>query len=221
MIGAMAKGAPLPPAGPQNGKRKRLTAEARRDSILAAGRSVFLEQGLNGSRTRTIAEQAGITEAVLYRHFESKEEIFEAAVLQPLRAQLDDLLERSRALLAGGDERPRLTMRLESLWLEQLQEIVPLLGPALFDDEVLGRQCYRDIVLPFLQRFQTAAVVAGLLPAGEASVLVRAMFGTNLLLVLDRLQLGQGVDIPSLAGQLSDLYSLGLSGGESLRGASR
>jgi AcrR family transcriptional regulator len=217
----MAKGAPLRPAAPQEGKRKRLTAEARRDSILAAGRAVFLEQGLNGARTRTIAEQAGITEAVLYRHFESKEEIFEAAVLQPLRAQLDDLLERSRALLAGGDERPRLTMRLESLWLEQLQEIVPLLGPALFDDEVLGRQCYRDIVLPFLQRFQTAAVAAGLLPAGQASVLVRAMFGTNLLLVLDRLQLGQGVDIPSLAGQLSDLYSLGLSGGESLRGASR
>jgi AcrR family transcriptional regulator len=217
----MAKGAPLRPAAPQEGKRKRLTAEARRDSILAAGRAVFLEQGLNGARTRTIAEQAGITEAVLYRHFESKEEIFEAAVLQPLRAQLDDLLERSRALLAGGDERPRLTMRLESLWLEQLQEIVPLLGPALFDDEVLGRQCYRDIVLPFLQRFQTAAVAAGLLPPGQASVLVRAMFGTNLLLVLDRLQLGQGVDIPSLAGQLSDLYSLGLSGGESLRGASR
>jgi len=197
--------------------RQRLTAEERRDSILAAGRTVFLEQGLNGARTRTIAEHAGITEAVLYRHFASKEEIFEAAVLAPLRAMLDDLLERSRDLLASDEARPRLVMRLESLWLEALQEIVPLLGPALFDDQTLGRRCYHDIVAPFLGRLQADATAAGLLPAGEAAVLVRAMFGTNVLLVLDRLQQGDRVDIPSLAGQLSDLYSLGLSGGESLR----
>ena len=200
-----------------SGTRKRLTAEERRDTIVAAGRAVFLEQGLNGARTRTIAERAGITEAVLYRHFESKEDIFESAVLQPLRALLDDLLERSRALLASGEELPRLTIRLESLWLEKLQEIVPLLGPALFDDQALGRQCYREIVAPFLERLGADAVATGLLPGNEAAVLVRAVFGTNLLLVLDRLQQGQDIDIPSLAGQLSDLYSLGLSGGESVR----
>lgn len=201
--------------------RKRLTAEERRESILVAGRAVFLEQGLNGARTRTIAERAGITEAVLYRHFESKEEIFEAAVLEPLRGMLDDLLERSRALLAGEEARPRLVMRLESLWLERLAEIVPLLGPALFDDQVLGRKCYQEIVAPFLEGLQRAAVANGLLPADEARGLVRAIFGTNLLLVLDRLQQGQVVDIPSLAGQLSDLYLLGLSGGESLRDLAR
>ena len=201
--------------------RKRLTAEERRESILVAGRAVFLEQGLNGARTRTIAERAGITEAVLYRHFESKEEIFEAAVLTPLRAMLEDLLERSRALLASEEARPRLVMRLESLWLEQLAEIVPLLGPALFDDQTLGRKCYQEIVAPFLDGLQRAAVSSGLLPADEARGLVRAIFGTNLLLVLDRLQQGQEVDIPSLAGQLSDLYLLGLSGGESLRDLTR
>jgi AcrR family transcriptional regulator len=201
--------------------RKRLTAEERRESILVAGRAVFLEQGLNGARTRTIAERAGITEAVLYRHFESKEEIFEAAVLTPLRAMLEDLLERSRALLAGEEARPRLVMRLESLWLERLAEIVPLLGPALFDDQTLGRKCYQEIVAPFLDGLQRAAVGSGFLPADEARGLVRAIFGTNLLLVLDRLQQGQDVDIPSLAGQLSDLYLLGLSGGESLRDLTR
>jgi len=201
--------------------RKRLTAEERRESILTAGRAVFLEQGLNGARTRTIAEQAGITEAVLYRHFESKEEIFEAAVLQPLRVMLDDLLERSGTLLAGQETRPRLVMRLESLWLERLAEIVPLLGPALFDDQTLGRECYRKIVVPFLDGLERAAVENGLLPAGEAAALVEQPHRFGQQLVLDRLQQGQEVDIPSLAGQLSDLYLLGLSGGESLRDLAR
>jgi AcrR family transcriptional regulator len=198
-------------------KRKRLTAGERRESIVVAGRAVFLEQGLNGARTRTIAERAGITEAVLYRHFESKEEIFEAAVLDPLRAMLGDLLERSEALLAAGEDRPRMVMRLESLWLERLAEIVPLLGPALFDDQAMGRDCYKKIVAPFLAGLEKASVDNGLLPAAEAREHIRAIFGTNLLLVLDRLQQGLEVDIPSLAGQLSDLYLLGLSGGESLR----
>src|SRR6202008_2179177 len=102
-----------------------------------------------------------------YRHFESKEEIFEAAVLTPLRAMLEDLLERSRDLLAGDGTRPRLVMRLESLWLERLAEIVPLLGPALFDDQTLGRKCYQEIVAPFLDGLQRAAVVGGMLPGRE------------------------------------------------------
>jgi TetR/AcrR family transcriptional regulator len=202
-------------------KRKRLTAEERRESILAAGQAVFLEQGLNGARTKTIAERVGITEAVLYRHFESKEEIFEAAVLHPLRAMLDDLLDRSRELLTGGDARPQLVLRLETLWLEHLERIVPLLGPALFDDQAMGRECYRKVVAPFLEGVRKAAVEAGVLPADEARMLVRAVFGTNVLLVLDRLQQAQGVDVTSLAGQLSDLYLLGLSGGESLRDLAR
>jgi AcrR family transcriptional regulator len=205
----------------ENGKRKRLTAEERRKSILIAGREVFLEQGLNGARTKTIAERAGITEAVLYRHFESKEEIFESAVLEPLQVMLGELLEETRALLGSGAARPGLVTQLESLWLERLEQIVPLLGPALFDDQALGRECYRSVVVPFLDGLQRAAVEHGLLPADEAKVLVRAIFGTNLLLVMDRLQQGQPVDVPSLAGQLSDLYLLGLSGGESLRDLTR
>jgi AcrR family transcriptional regulator len=205
----------------QNGKRKRLTAEERRESILTAGRDVFLEQGLNGARTRTIAERAGITEAVLYRHFESKEAIFEEAVLTPLRSMLDDLLTQTRAILDEDGAQPQLVMRLETLFLERLAVIVPLLGPALFDDQALGRECYRGVVAPFLDGLQRAAVKNGVLPADEAKVIVRAIFGTNLLLVMDRLQQGEDVDVPALAGQLSDLYAFGLSGGESLRDLTR
>ncbi|HET9769986.1 MAG TPA: helix-turn-helix domain-containing protein, partial [Acidimicrobiia bacterium] len=69
--------------------RKRLTAAARREMILAAARDVFVESGLNGARLRDIADRAGITEAYLYRYFTSKAELYHAAVFEPVERIID------------------------------------------------------------------------------------------------------------------------------------
>src|SRR5437763_1075397 len=79
--------------------RTRLKGEERRQLILEAARRVFLETGFAGARTRRIAEEAGITEALLYRFFPSKLAIYEAAVLQPLEAFVARLLT---ALFSDG-----------------------------------------------------------------------------------------------------------------------
>src|SRR5581483_5464192 len=73
-------------------KRTRLRAEERREIIVEAARKVFLESGFAGARTRRIAEEAGITEALLYRFFPSKSEIFRAAVHEPLERFVEELL---------------------------------------------------------------------------------------------------------------------------------
>jgi AcrR family transcriptional regulator len=43
--------------------------------ILAAALSVFAERGYDGARVRHIAERAGVSDAALYAHYESKEAI--------------------------------------------------------------------------------------------------------------------------------------------------
>lgn len=60
------------------------------DAILAAARRVFLEHG-HTATTRQIADAAGISEAVLYQRFGSKEELFFAA-LHTTPPDLDALL---------------------------------------------------------------------------------------------------------------------------------
>jgi AcrR family transcriptional regulator len=213
---AVAKREPAAEPGSAPPKRKRLTAVERRDTIVTAARQEFVEYGFSGARTRAIAEGAGVTEAVLYRHFASKEAIFDAAVLTPLRQQLAALLDDTRAVLARRRTR-RTAAEFERVWLERLPEIVPLLGAAVLSDQSVGRTWYRDVVAPFLDAVEAETVAAGLLPVSEAWVLVRAAFGMNLLLVLDRVQRGADIDVASVAGQLSDLYALGLSTGRSLR----
>jgi AcrR family transcriptional regulator len=56
---------------------RRLDPEARREQIVAAAVCYFAEVGFGGT-TRDLARRAGITQALLYRYFASKDELVEA-----------------------------------------------------------------------------------------------------------------------------------------------
>src|SRR5580658_11177830 len=71
----------------------RLAADARKKSILKAARKAFSETGdVNGTTIRVIAEHGGISEGIIYRHFESKDQLFYEAVVEPLRQAVDELV---------------------------------------------------------------------------------------------------------------------------------
>jgi AcrR family transcriptional regulator len=127
---------------------RRLTAEARKSSILKAARQAFVETGdMNGTTIKKIAERGGISEGVIYRHFESKDQLFYEAVFEPLRQAVDELVAATEV----GDLDEPLTpeRQLETLnglyrqLIATLEEILPLLGLVLFGDPKVARRFYR------------------------------------------------------------------------------
>ena len=63
-----------------------------RESLLKATVKVFSEAGARGATTRRIAQEAGVNEVTLFRHFRSKEDLIEAALQHFARqAQLREL----------------------------------------------------------------------------------------------------------------------------------
>jgi AcrR family transcriptional regulator len=52
-----------------------------------AGRRVFAEHGFQGTTTKALAEAAGVSEALLFKHFPSKEAIFAATQASYSREQ--------------------------------------------------------------------------------------------------------------------------------------
>ena len=52
-----------------------------RESLLKATIKLFAEVGTRGATTRRIAEEAGVNEVTLFRHFKSKDELMEAALV--------------------------------------------------------------------------------------------------------------------------------------------
>ena len=58
----------------------RYKAADRKEQILAVATGLFAKQGFRGTTTKNIAEQAGVTEALIFRHFASKEELYWAVI---------------------------------------------------------------------------------------------------------------------------------------------
>src|SRR5512147_1443061 len=59
----------------------RVPAEDRRQQIIEVARDLFASRGFEGTTTRQLAEEIGINEALLFRHFSTKEDLY-WAVLQ-------------------------------------------------------------------------------------------------------------------------------------------
>jgi len=63
-----------------NGHGGRMAGEERRHQILAVAVRLFSERGFRGTTTKEIAQAAGVSEAMVFRHFATKEELY-AAIL--------------------------------------------------------------------------------------------------------------------------------------------
>src|SRR6185369_5235087 len=56
----------------------RMAGEERRSQILAVAVSLFSERGFRGTTTKEIALAAGVSEAMVFRHFATKKELYSA-----------------------------------------------------------------------------------------------------------------------------------------------
>jgi AcrR family transcriptional regulator len=77
--------------------RRRLTAEERRTGILDAALAVFSARGFHSSSIDDIAREAGISKALIYEHFDSKQGLY----ADLLERNADELFESLASALAG------------------------------------------------------------------------------------------------------------------------
>lgn len=59
---------------------KRLSAEDRRTTIINVAKRLFAQSGFHGVSIGEIVKEVGVSPAILYRHFDSKEELYEAVL---------------------------------------------------------------------------------------------------------------------------------------------
>ena len=79
----------------------RLDSDERRQAIVDAAVPLFARKGFGGTTTRELAEAAGISEALLFRHFPSKQLLYRE-ILQQVGCQGDPALEQLASLPASA-----------------------------------------------------------------------------------------------------------------------
>jgi len=174
-------------------RRRRLTAEARKSSILAAARRAFSETGdMNGTTIKLIAERSGISEGVIYRHFQSKDQLFFEAVVEPLKKAVDDLVAATAAVDQDQPLTPQRQLQTMTGLYRQLtatlEQVLPLLGLVLFGDPQVARRFYRENFAVAMDRLAEAwreVEDRYGFPFESPDISARAVMGMALILALE------------------------------------
>ena len=158
--------------------RMRADAERNKKLIVQAAREVFATAGL-AAPIDEIAERAGVGIGTLYRHFPTKEALFEAVVI----GRVEDLVEEARRLIASNDPKTAFFELLSQLIQHgdghkdlmdalarqsfDIQKAMPGLLAEMWDSVgQLLKQAQRvgtvrrDVKLPHVQALVTAACTA-------------------------------------------------------------
>ncbi len=83
----------------------RLSASERREQLLQTAIDLFSRKGFKGTTTREIAVAAGVTEAIIFRHFATKEQLYTAIIDRRLSSpDAAQWVADLRAAMDGNDD---------------------------------------------------------------------------------------------------------------------
>src|SRR5882757_1698979 len=126
----------------------RLKAPQRREQLIEVATKLFAKLGYEATTTASIAEAAGVTEPILYRHFKNKQDLF-VAITRTVSEQT--LSSWAMLIKQGADpaEQIRLIASEFPAHLKQLADAYHVIHGALAtsrDKKVLAvlRELYAD-----------------------------------------------------------------------------
>ena len=189
----------------------RKTGEERRREIVDATLSILVEEGEGAWTTAEIARRVGVSEAALFKHFDSKDEILAEAITRQARGL--------RRRVTGYEPQAAGWNRVEGLvrdvlaYLEETEggPLLLLLGragrilPSAEQEVREARRCLRERLAEAVARSEAAA---GRDPGTVADLLTAVIQASALRWLLD----GRSRDLRSVAGPMLGLVADALAG---------
>lgn len=86
-------------------RKERDITRIRRQEILDAAEKLFSEKGFKGTTTKDLAAKAGVHEALLFRHFTNKQELYRAAIEAKLSRNRNTSLDQMQQCALERDDR--------------------------------------------------------------------------------------------------------------------
>ncbi len=192
-------------------------AQKRREAILASAVSTFSKHGFRASTVKRLARDAGISEALLYRYFSSKEDLFDA-VLKRLLKTVQPAMEGDGRETEPTDDRLfliHLAHRVHAHFVENPEHLRLLYFAALQEHSLASKyfdlqvRPYYEAIISRTHEGQRNGLYRGVPPAAAARaflgmlfhhVLVQALFQDAFLPTND----------PSWAETFTDIYLNGI-----------
>src|SRR5438128_11841280 len=97
--------------------RRRLPAAERRETLIVAASELFAECGYDHASLDEVAERAGVTKVIVYRHFASKKDLY----MQLLAIHRDELLSTLARGMAAQDPLPDRVPAVADAWFAYVE----------------------------------------------------------------------------------------------------
>lgn len=162
----------------------KLTKIERRKAIVDAAAQLFSERGFRGVTTRELAQSVGVTEPVLYEHFQTKRDLYAAIIDGASRDSFEQARETLRQS-ALADEPAAFFTTLATLMVENVGRNPSYLRLVLFsalEKHELAQLCFErhaqsiySIVIEYLKKRMTSGAIRRIDPVIAARLFIGAI----------------------------------------------
>ena len=123
----------------------------RRQQILREATVLFTANGYDGTSIRVIARSCSITEAAIYRHFDSKENLYEEVIAD--KARQHDIRGKLEPFSGKGSIEDILTVIAEHILAlaDRDPQLMQLMFRNSFQSGPVARRLFQDIRLPYIE----------------------------------------------------------------------
>jgi len=164
----------------------RMTGDARRSQILSVAIKLFSRDGFSGTTTKEIARAAGVSEAMVFRHFATKGELYHA-ILDHKTCESGKFVlpweaaAQKKAVQENNDYEVFYNLALTALENQQKDvDFMRLLFHSALEEHELAQIFFQQFVSPlydFLGAYIRKRQKAGAMREAEPRVVVRAFLG--------------------------------------------
>jgi AcrR family transcriptional regulator len=187
----------------------RLTATARREQLLDVALGVFARNGYHDTSMNDVADAAGVTKPVLYQHFDSKRDLYQA-LLDDVSSRLLTAIVTAAAGAKDGREQTERGFQAYFRWVAEDHDAFMLL---------YGGGTRRDDDFARAVRRVTATAAAAIAPLIAIDIdlehrltLAHALIGLAEGASRRLVERGDSFDPDQIGRQVSDLAWAGLRG---------
>jgi TetR/AcrR family transcriptional regulator len=158
-----------------------MSGDERRQHLIEVALHLFATNGFRGTTTKAIAQAAGVSEGIIFRHFPTKEDLYTAILNHKARQQgMDQILTTlRRAIDAEDDEGLVLQMALKTFdSYRQDADFQRLMLRAALEGHDLARVSQRTLGLPLfdlLREYVIKRQADGAFRSGDPALLVFGM----------------------------------------------
>lgn len=164
-----------------------MTGDKRREQIIATAMDLFSRYGFSGTTTKKIAEAAGVSEAMVFRHFATKDELYQAILHNKVceggehEFPWQDDPALISAMEQGNDREVFYLLAIRALEKHQADErFMRLVFYSALEDNELARSFVHDLISvlykfigAYIKRRQDEGAMRSIAP----NIAVRAFMG--------------------------------------------